>query len=68
MFGFDIIGAFATGFVAGAIVLYFVFRNNKAKAIELLSTDIKGEIDELLDKTELDDKVIGFFKKLKDKL
>lgn len=37
--------AFGAGLVVGAIVLYFIARNNKEKAIKYLMKDLKHEAD-----------------------
>lgn len=41
----ELVIAFGAGVVVGAIVLYFIARNNKAKAIKYLMKDLNMEIE-----------------------
>jgi uncharacterized membrane-anchored protein YhcB (DUF1043 family) len=69
--------AFLGGVVVGAIVLYFIARNNKAKALKYLMKDLNMEIEILKSKLmeELGDakedtkiKINHLLNKLKEKL
>ena len=63
----QLIVALAVGVVGGAVGMFFVARNNKKKFITALGMDFNQMVDELLSKTEVDEKVMAFINELKSK-
>ncbi len=63
----ELIGALLLGVVVGAVVMFFVARNNKDKFVEALGIDFEQKAKSLLNETDVDDKVKKFINDLRNK-